>query len=265
MIRLVIQRPIAISMFFLALVLLGALSFRKLPVDLLPSITYPRLTVTTTYENIPAEDLERLVTQPLEEMVTALSGVRRVTSRTREGVSMITVEYEWGTQMDFANLHLREAVDRVAYREDFPEGAERPVILRWDPTSRPISILAIEGKDPIPEVTEFAEEVVKPALQQVDGISKAEVVGGSIREILVEPDARKMAIYGITVEQIQIALARSNISFPGGRIKQGPLQMSLRIDGEFANLGEIKETDIVRPGNSPVRVGDVARVIDTVK
>ena len=99
MIRQVIQRPIAISMFFLALVLLGVLSFKKLPVDLLPSITYPRLTVTTTYESIPAEDLERLVTQPLEEVVTALTGVRRVTSRTREGVSMITVEYEWGTHL----------------------------------------------------------------------------------------------------------------------------------------------------------------------
>jgi HAE1 family hydrophobic/amphiphilic exporter-1 len=265
MIRLVIQRPIAISMLFLAFVLLGVLSFRKLPVDLLPSITYPRLTVTTTYEDIPAEDLERLVTQPIEEMVTALSGVRRVTSRTREGVSMITVEYEWGTGMDFANLHLREAVDRVAYRDDFPEGAERPVILRWDPTSRPISVLALEGEDPIPELTEFAEEVVKPALQQVDGISKAEVVGGSIREILVEPDPRKMDIYGITVEQIQSALARSNISFPGGKIKQGPLQMSLRIDGEFSNLDQIEETDIVRPGQSPVRIGDVARVLDTVK
>jgi HAE1 family hydrophobic/amphiphilic exporter-1 len=265
MIRLVIQRPIAIGMFFLALVLLGLLSYRKLPVDLLPSITYPRLTVTTTYEDIPAEDLERLVTQPLEEVVTALSGVRRVTSRTREGVSMITVEYEWGTQMDFANLHLREAVDRVAYRDDFPEDAERPVILRWDPTSRPISILALEGSEPVAELTEFAEEVVKPALQQVDGISKAEVVGGSIREILVEPDLDKMAIYGITVEQIQTALARSNISFPGGRIKQGPLQMSLRIDGEFTNLDEIEETDVIRPGQSPVRIADVARVVDTIK
>jgi HAE1 family hydrophobic/amphiphilic exporter-1 len=265
MIRLVIQRPIAISMFFVALVLLGALSFQKLPVDLLPSITYPRLTVTTTYEDIPAEDLERLVTQPIEEVVTALTGVRKVTSRTREGVSMITVEYEWGTQMDFANLHLREAVDRVAYREDFPEDAERPVILRWDPTSRPISILALEGERPIAELTEFAEEVVKPALQQVDGISKAEVVGGTIREILVEPDPSKLAIYGVTVEQIQMALARSNISFPGGKIKQGPLQMSLRIDGEFTNLREIEQTDIVRPGESPVRVSDVARVLDTVK
>lgn len=265
MIRLAIQRPVAISMFFLALIMLGVLSYRKLPVDLLPSITYPRLTVITTYTDIPAEDLERLVTQPLEEVVTALSGVRRVTSRTREGVALTTVEYEWGTQMDFANLHLREAVDRVAFREDFPAGAERPVILRWDPTSRPIAILAVKGEDKLEALTEFAEEVVKPALQQVDGISRAEVVGGAIREILVEPDPRKLAIYGVTVEQIQAALARSNISFPGGRIKQGPLQMSLRIDGEYTDLEEIAATDIVRPGQSPVRVADVARVIDTVK
>ena len=265
MIRFAIHRPVAISMLFVALMLVGVVSFRKIPVDLLPSITYPRLTVVTTYEDLPADDLERLVTQPLEEVVTALTGVRSVVSRTREGVSMITVEYEWGTQMDFANLHLREAVDRVAFREDFPETAERPVILRWDPTSRPISILALRGEAPMAELTEFAEEVVKPALQQVEGISKAEVVGGLEREVLVEPDARRMAIYGITVEQIQQALVRSNVSFPGGRIKQGPLQMSLRIDGEYGTIDEIATTDIVRPGQSPVRVADVARVIDTTK
>ncbi len=265
MIRFAIHRPVAISMLFVALMLVGLVSLKRIPVDLLPSITYPRLTVVTSYTDIPAEDLERLVTQPLEEVVTALSGVRRVVSRTREGVSMITVEYEWGTQMDFANLHLREAVDRVAFREDFPEAAERPVILRWDPTSRPISILTLEGDAPIEQLTEFGEEVLKPALQQVDGISKAEVVGGSIREILVEPDARKMAIYGITVEQIQSALVRSNVSFPGGKIRQGPLQMSLRIDGEYGSIDEIAATDIMRPGQSPVRVADVARVIDTIK
>ncbi len=265
MIRFAIHRPVAISMLFVALMLVGVVSLKRIPVDLLPSITYPRLTVVTSYADIPAEDLERLVTEPLEEVVTALSGVRRVVSRTREGVSMITVEYEWGSQMDFANLHLREAVDRVAFREDFPEAAERPVILRWDPTSRPISILTLEGDAPIEQLTEFGEEVLKPALQQVDGISKAEVVGGSVREILVEPDARKMAIYGITVEQIQTALVRSNVSFPGGRIRQGPLQMSLRIDGEYASIDEIAATDIVRPGQSPVRIADVARVIDTIK
>ena len=265
MIRFAIQRPVAITMFFVALMVVGAVSFKKLPVDLLPSIIYPRLTVVTSYTNIPADDLERLVTEPLEEVVTALAGVRRVESRTREGVSMITVEYEWGTQMDFANLHLREAVDRVAFRDDFPASAERPVILRWDPTSRPISILTLHGSAPIEELTEFAEEVAKPAIQQVDGISKAEVVGGSTREILVEPDERKMAIYGISVEQIQGALVRSNVSFPGGKIRQGPLQMSLRIDGEYGTIKDIAATDIIRPGASPVRVADVARVIDTTK
>ncbi|UCG50691.1 MAG: efflux RND transporter permease subunit [Candidatus Latescibacterota bacterium] len=265
MLRFVIQRPIAISMFFLALMLIGILSFRRLPVDLLPSITYPRLTVITTYEDIPAEDLERLVTQRLEEVVTALSGVRRVISRTREGISIITVEYEWGTQMDFANLHLREAVDRVAFRDDFPTDAERPVILRWDPLSRPISILTLKGTDRIESMTEFATEVVKPALQQVDGVSQAEVVGGAEREILVEPDVKKMAIYGVTIEDIQRALARSNVSFPGGKIRKGPLHLSLRIVGEYETLDDIEATDIIRPGQSPVRVSDVARVVDTVK
>jgi len=266
MLRHVIQRPIAISMLFMALVLIGALSYRRLPVDLLPSITYPRLTVITSYQDIPAEDLERLVTQSIEEVVTALSGVRRVVSRTREGVSIITIEYEWGTQMDFANLHAREAVDRVAFRDDFPEDAERPVIIRWDPLSRPISILTLHGEsDRLESITEFATEVVKPALQQVDGISQAEVVGGAEREILVEPDVKKMSIYGITIEDIQLALARSNISFPGGKIKRGPLHLSLRISGEYESLEDIAATDIVRVGQSPVRISDVARVIDTTK
>jgi len=252
-------------MLFAALVLIGVLGYQRLPVDLLPSIVYPRLTVLTTYEDIPAEDLERLVTQRLEEVITAQSGVRNVGSRTREGISIITVEYEWGTQMDFANLHLREAVDRVAFRDDFPEDAARPVILRWDPTSRPISILVLEGQNRIETLTEFAREVVKPALEQVDGVSRAEVVGGVEREILVQPDARKMAIYGIDIDDISRALARSNISFPGGKIRQGPLHLSLRIDGEYESLDDIAATDIQRAGRHPIRISDVAQVLDTTK
>ncbi len=266
MLRGAIQRPIAVSMLFLALVLLGVISYRRLPVDLLPSIVYPRLTVITTYRDIPADDLERLVTRPLEEVITALSGVRGVTSRTREGVSAITVEYEWGTQMDFANLHLREAVDRVAFRDDFPEGAQRPSILRWDPTSRPISILVLRGEGRrLESLTEFAEEVVKPALEQVDGVSQAEVVGGATREILVRPDPRKLAIYKLSIEDIRQALERSNVSFPGGKIRQGVLELSLRIAGEFENLDQIAQTHIARAGDRGLRVGDVAQVVDTTK
>ena len=265
MLKIAIQRPIAVTMLFTALVLIGVLSYQRLPVDLLPSITYPRLTVITTYEDIPAEDLERLVTRPLEEVITALNGVRGVTSRTREGVSAITVEYEWGTQMDFANLNLRESVDRVSFNDNFPEAAERPVILRWDPTSRPVSILVVEAEGRIQDVTEFTREVIKPALEQVDGVSQAELVGGADREILVRPDPRKLAIYGIEIEDISAALSRSNVNFPGGRVRQGPLFLSLRIDGEYETLDQIRETDIARPGRSAIRIQDVAEVLDTIK
>jgi HAE1 family hydrophobic/amphiphilic exporter-1 len=265
MLRGAIQRPIAVSMVFAALALVGIISYRRLPVDLLPSITYPRLTVVTTYEDIPAEDLERLITQPLEEAVTALSGVHNVVSRTREGVSTITIEYEWGTEMDFANLHLRESIDRVAFRQTFPEQADRPVILRWDPTSRPVSILVLKGEERIEALTEFAQEVVKPALEQESGLSQAELIGGSEREILVEPIAQKLDIYGIQLQDIAVALARSNVATQGGRVRQGPLYLSLRIDGEFTNLDEIAATDIQRQGGSSIRISDVARVIDTIK
>ncbi len=265
MLRAAIERPIAISMLFLALVLIGAISYRKLPVDLLPQVTYPRLTVLTVYDDVPAEDLERLVTQPIEETVTALAGVRRTVSRSREGVSMVTVEYEWGTEMDFANLHLREAIDRVAFRQDFPEDADRPVILRWDPTSRPISILVLEGSDQIGALTDFATEVVKPALEQVHGVSQAEVVGGRDREILVSPDPERLAIYGIQLDDIRQALSQANVSFPGGKIRQGPLRLSLRIAGEYETLDDIRTTEIRRRGASAVQIGDVADVVDGFK
>ena len=121
MIRGAVARPVAVLMVFAGLLVVGVQSYRRLPVDLLPSINYPNLTVITEYPEVPADDLARLVTQPLEERITGLAGVRQVVSRTREGASTVTVQYEWGTAMDFANLHLREAIDRVAYRDDFPE------------------------------------------------------------------------------------------------------------------------------------------------
>jgi len=259
-----VNRPVAILMLFAGLVLIGSLSLKRLPVDLLPSINYPNLTVITNYADTPADDLTRLVTQPLEEVVTGLAGVRRVISSTREGVSTITVQYEWGTEMDFANLHLREAIDRVSYREDFPEDADRPLILRWDPGARPIAILVLEGDEPLQEMTEFAREIVKPAIEQIQGVSQAEVIGGAEREILVRPDFSKLRLYGLTMEDIRRALFIANISFPGGRIRQGPLHLPLRILGEFENLEEIRQTEIPAAGPG-ITIGDLAEVLDTTK
>jgi len=263
-IQTAVRRPVAILMLFAGLVLIGFQARQRLSVDLLPSINYPNLTVITNYSDTPADDLTRLVTQPLEEVITGLAGVRRVVSKTREGVSTITVRYEWGTEMDFANLHLREAIDRVSYRDDFPEDADRPLILRWDPSARPIAIMVLHGDDPMARMTEFAREVVKPALEQINGVSQAEVIGGAEREILVRPDFDRLRLYGLTIEDLSFALRVANISFPGGRIRKGPLHLPLRILGEFENLDEIRKTEIPAAGPG-ITIGDVAEVVDTVK
>ena len=265
MIKAAVDRPVAVLMLFFGLVLIGALSFGRLPVDLLPAINYPNLTVITNYTEVPADDLTRLVTQPLEERITGLAGVRRVVSRTREGVSTITVQYDWGTEMEFANLHLREAVDQVAFRDDFPDGAERPLILRWDPGARPIAILALEGDADLAHMTEFCREVAKPALEQVDGLSQASVIGGADREILVEPDFGKLRLYGLTMADVQQALSLANVSFPGGRVRRGPLHLPLRILGEFESLDDIRRTEIPTTGSGIITINDVARVLDTIK
>jgi len=263
-IQTAVRRPVTILMLFAGLVLIGFQARQRLSVDLLPSINYPNLTVISNYSDTPADDLTRLVTQPLEEVITGLAGVRRVISKTREGVSTITVAYEWGTEMDFANLHLREAIDRVAYRDDFPEDADRPLILRWDPSARPIAILVLHGDDPMARMTEFAREVVKPALEQINGVSQAEVIGGAEREILVRPDFDRLRLYGLTMEDLSTALRVANISFPGGRIRKGPLHLPLRILGEFENLDEIRKTEIPAAGPG-ITIGDVAEVLDTIK
>ncbi len=263
-IRAAVNRPVAVLMIFTGLVLMGVLGLRRLPVDLLPAINYPNLTVITNYSDTPADDLTRLVTQPLEEVISGLAGVRQVVSRTREGISTITVQYEWGTDMNFANLHLREAIDRVAYRDGFPVEADRPLILRWDPGARPIAIMVLQGEGVLASMTEFARDVIKPALEQIEGISQAEVIGGAEREILVEPDPEKLRLYGLSVEDLSRALQAANISFPGGRIRRGPLHLPLRILGEFEDLDQIRLTEIpsARPG---VTIGDLARVVDTTK
>jgi HAE1 family hydrophobic/amphiphilic exporter-1 len=259
-----VRRPVAVLMLFAGLVLLGWQGQRRLALDLLPAINYPNLTVITNYPDTPADDLVRLITEPLEERMAGLEGVRRVVSKTREGTSTITAQYDWGTDMDFANLHLREAVDQVAYGEDFPAAADRPLILRWDPSARPIAILVLEGEDPLREMTDFAREVVKPALEQIDGISQAEVIGGAEREILVTPDLGKLRLYGLTVGDLSTALSVANISFPGGRIRKGPLHLPLRILGEFENLDEIRLTEIPAAGPG-ITIGDVATVTDALK
>ena len=271
--RIAIARPVAVAMFFLAVVLLGVLSFLRLPIDLLPDVAYPRLVVYTTETSAAPAEVERFVTEPVEQAVSTVPGVQKVESVTREGYSLVTARFAWGTDMDFAALNTREKLDNL--RDQLPELASRPVVLRTDPRSEPIMALSVSGERDLPQLKELAEAVFKRRLEQIDGVAQAAVTGGMEREIHVEVDPRRLEAYGLTIEDVAAALKAANASAPGGTIRRGRYRYSLRTLGEFQAVAEIGEVAIPRknggqgqgqagaaPPASEVRLKDVAVVSD---
>lgn len=273
------RRPVAVWMLFLAVILLGLISYARLPIDLLPDVSYPKLVVYTSYPDVAPAEVERLVTEQIEGQAAAVPGVERVSSVSREGVSLVTLRFAWGTDMDFAMLNVRERLDNV--RESLPESSTRPAILRVDPESEPIMVLSVVGGQDLWQTKELAETVFRRRLEQLDGIAQASVTGGLDREIQVEVDPRLIDAYGLTIEQIGQALAAANVSAPGGTILQGRYRYPLRTLGEFQTVDEIADVVVARQqagagqrgttdqpaadasgGVRLVRLRDVGRVVD---
>ncbi|MDE0474573.1 MAG: efflux RND transporter permease subunit [Gammaproteobacteria bacterium] len=270
--RISTRRPVAVAMLFLAISLLGIISFLRLPIDLLPDVSYPRLVVYTTYPDVAPAEVERLITELVEAQGAAVPGVEKVTSVSRDGVSLVTLRFAWGTDMDFAMLNVRERVDNI--REFLPETSERPRILRIDPESEPIMVLSVAGGADLWATKDFVETVFRRRLEQLDGVAQAAVTGGLDREIQVEVDPDLLLSYGLEMEEVAVALDRANFSAPGGSILRGRYRYPLRTLGEFQTVGEIGEVVVGRQQTETgaqqedegsyrlVRLDDVARVVD---
>lgn len=262
-----LRRPVATAMFCVAVVLLGAISFTRLPLDLLPDVSFPTLSVSTAYPGAGPSEVERFVTARVEEELSRIAGVRQVASRSREGVSLVDLRFHWGTDMDFAALHARERLDNLS--EELPDGAERPTILSTDPTDEPVLSVAVTGRDLL-SLRELSEAVFKRRLEQQDGVALAAVSGGPEPEIRVVVDPAGLRAHGLRVEEITRALDRANYSAPGGMIRRGRFQYSLRTLGQFEDVADLRRVPVPRRGGggrsgrggSPgvVRLGDVADV-----
>jgi HAE1 family hydrophobic/amphiphilic exporter-1 len=265
--RLSISRPVATMMLFVGIVFLGVLSFLRLPVDLLPDISYPRLVVYTSYPDVGPAEVERFVTQRIEGSVAQVPGVEHVESVSREGISLVFIRFAWGTDMDFAALNVREAVDRVA--DALPQTIdERPTVLRQDPRSEPIMSLSASANYDLWALEELSENVFRRRLEQIDGVAQAAVTGGLDREIQVDVDPRRMVSYGLTIEQIATALSNANAEGASGTVRRGQFRYTLRTMGELQSVDEIADivitqsqaTDSTAAGR--VLVSDVALVTD---
>lgn len=263
--KLAIQRPVAVAMFFLGVVFLGVLSFVRLPIDLLPDVAYPRLVIYTTDPSAAPAEVERFISMPVEQAVSTVPGVQKVESVTREGYSLVTARFAWGTDMDFAALNTREKLDNI--RDALPQLATRPVVLRTDPRSEPIMAVSVAGSRDLPQLKELTEAVFKRRLEQIDGVAQASVTGGMEREIHVEVDPRLLESYRLTVDDVARALDAANASAPGGTIRRGRYRYSLRTLGELQSVDEIGQVPVHPLADSAslpgeVLVRDVARVED---
>ncbi|HZD81201.1 MAG TPA: efflux RND transporter permease subunit, partial [Actinomycetota bacterium] len=265
-----IRRPVATAMACLAAVLLGVIAFTRLPVNLLPDVALPTLAIWTEDPEAGPAEVERFVTEPIENAVARVPSVKAVSSTSREGGSVVRLQFVWGTDMDYATLNVREKLDNVGY--DLPERAGRPTILRSDPTSDPIlTLAAVSDSAGLWELKELAENVFKRRLEQIDGIAQAVVAGGLEREIHVAVDPARLEALGVTLDDVSSALAAANVSAPGGTIRRGRYRYALRALGEFQTVDEIGDTPVDRgagrgtdgsAGGAQVRLRDVAAIQD---
>lgn len=256
--ELVIKRPVAIVMFYLGVLLLGAVSLSKLSVDLLPDLSYPKLTIRTTIPDAVPEEVERIITEPIEQVVSTVPGIRKIQSISREGLSLVILEFTWGQNMDFAFLHVREKLDGLG--SSLPQEAEKPAIIRLDPASQPIMALSVSGRDLV-SLKELTRNVFKRRLEQIRGVALAEVIGGMEREIHVTVDREKIETLGLSIDEIATAVRSANIDLPGGTILKSRYRYSLRTLGAFQQYEDIASVVVGRKADdSIILLRDVATV-----
>ncbi|MBN2490048.1 MAG: efflux RND transporter permease subunit, partial [Planctomycetes bacterium] len=259
--RFSVARPVFTSMATLVVVLVGAVSLARLPIDLLPDVTDPTLSVRTEYENASPEEVELLVTRTVEQAVAAVPGVLELTSVSAEGQSDIRVTFAWGSDLDVAANDIRDRLDRIL--DDLPEGTERPQLRKFDMASFPVVILGVASHlDPIALRT-FIEDQVAYRLERLPGVATVDIFGGLEREIRVELDAEKLRALELPLDRVLAALRAANVNAPAGEIERGRFDVMVRAPGQFLNLEELGDTIVEIRDGAPIRLRQIASVHDT--
>jgi HAE1 family hydrophobic/amphiphilic exporter-1 len=256
-----VARKVTVLMVSVALVAFGIVGFFRLPINLLPSLSYPSLTVQTEFTNAAPAEIEQLITRPVEEVVGVLKGLKQIHSVSRSGVSEVTLEFGWEADMTNLSMDIREKLDRL----ELPLDAETPIVLRYDPALDPIMKLSLSGELPLTRLRLMGDKKVKETLERIEGVASAKIQGGEEEEIHININQGKVAAMGINPQQLSQLLSNSNINRPGGSLKNDQTQLLVRTLNEYDNLQEIRDLRITPPNKPAVRLGDVAEVVWTSK
>jgi hydrophobic/amphiphilic exporter-1 (mainly G- bacteria), HAE1 family len=260
--RISVVRPVFATVMMLVLLVLGLFSYGSLGVDTFPNVDIPFVIVTTRVPGATPAEIESDVTDRIEGVVNTLGGIDELRSSSTEGVSQVVIQFVVDKDADAAAQEVRDKIDLVIAA--LPEGADPPVVARIDPSSSAVLLLAITGDQPTVVLTELADKRVRRQIESIDGVGQVDLVGGRARQIDVEIDAIAMRAYGVAVDELRAAVARQNVSTPGGALDAGPVRTPVRIAGRVESPGALEQIVVRTHQGRPLRVGDVARVHDTV-
>ena len=258
--NLSVRRPVATVMVYLILIVVGLVSFRSLPVDLLPKIEYTTLTVRMGYPNVGPEEIEQILTNRIENAVSGLPNLERIFSRSEEGRAWVRLQFARGTNVDEAANDLRAALDGI--RDDFPIEAGQPEILKLDLDNFEVVGLVATSNRHLEELTRLLERELAQRFKQLPGVGAVELRGAIYREIHIDLERDRLKASGLTAIDVQNAIRQENVTLPGGNVKEGLSDLYVRASGEYRNLEEIRRTVVTTVNGAPIRIEDISDVRD---
>ncbi len=258
-----VRRPVFATMLVLALTVVGAFSYFGLSVDLTPKVDVPTVSITTVNSGATAEEIETEITKRIEDAVNTISEIDEVRSNSVQGLSTVTVSFSLDKDGDVATQEVRDKVSRTL--PDLPETAETPVVTKFDPDAQPILQIVVSANRPIREVTQIADKIIKPRLENVKGVGEIQLVGGLRREIRVWVDPDRMRAYGLSVADVANALRLQNMEMPAGSVTEGASELTVRTLGRLATPEQFNEIAVVSRGPYVVKLRDIGYAEDAVE
>jgi hydrophobe/amphiphile efflux-1 (HAE1) family protein len=258
-----VKKPVTTIMIFIGVVVFGIYSFFQLPVDFFPKMEYPMITVFTFYQGANAADVEQNVTRKLEDGFGSLSNLDKMTSNSKDNLSVITLQYVWGTNLDEATNEIRDAIGLID--RTLPEEVESPTILKISTSMIPVMMYSVTAEQSYSSIKDILDDRVIQPLNRVEGVGNIIQMGAPTRAVMVDVDPRKLDAFNISIEQIVAVLASNNLNLPTGNIESGKSDFPLRVQGEFQNSDIIKNLVITNNFGKTVYLKDIANIQDTLK
>lgn len=258
-----VKKPITTLMIFIGIIVLGIFSLVQLPIDLYPKMDPPFLSVMTSYPGANAEDIEENVTKILEDRLNSIENLKKMSSKSQDNLSVVTLEFEWGTNLDEASNQVRDAIDKSM--RFLPNNLERPTLLKFNTSMIPIVMYGITADVSYPGIDRIIEDKVINRLNRIEGVASATIAGTPQRTIYIDLNPHLMDAYNISIEEISAVVSRENMNLPSGNIKVGASNYQLRVEGEFDDSRQFGEIVLTSPNGRQIKLNEISVIKDTIK